>query len=75
MAEKTAKEILDEAAAVKNGGAYNPATIKWRAAVTGGLIGFTGGAYWAFVKKGNILVGGLAAGIAGALIARLLMPK
>lgn len=75
MAEKTGKEIIEEAAAIKNGGAYNPATIKYRAAITGGFIGFAGGAYWAFVKKGNMLVAGLAGAIAGALIARIVMPK
>lgn len=75
MAEKTGKQILDEAAAVKNGGAYNPSSMKWRAAITGGSIGLVGGAYWAFIKNGNLLVGALAGGIAGALVARMIMPK
>lgn len=75
MAEKTGKEFIDEISAIKNGGAFNPATIKYRAAMTGGLIGFAGGAYWAWVKKGNVLIWGIGAGIAGALVARILMPK
>lgn len=75
MAEKTGKQIIEEAAAVKNGGAYNPSSMKWRAAISGGSIGIVAGGYWAFVKNGNMLVGALAGGIVGALLARMIMPK
>ncbi len=75
MAEKTGKQILDDAAAIKNGGAYNPSSMKWKAAIGGASIGVVGGAYWAYIKKGNMLVGLIAGGIAGALLARIVMPK
>jgi hypothetical protein len=71
----TGKELLDKANSIKGGNAYDGGNMKLKAAISGGFVGVAAGFYYAYVKKENYLVAGILAGITGALIARVLMPK
>jgi hypothetical protein len=69
------KDILEKANVLKNGGTVDAVSAKKRAAFSGAFVGAAAGFYYGYVKQDNFLVAGILGAIAGALIARVVMPK
>lgn len=72
---QTAEQMLQKVEALKNKNGVDWGSEKNQATVTGAIIGFSGGAFFGYARRHNILVTGLVGALAGAIVSRVFTPQ